>query len=97
MAAATPKRLSVRGGRPAARIKARIYLTYPPNRIKDPLIYQLGQRFALRTNIRGADISDTMGLVALEVEGTRLEIDRGVAWLRAQGVAVEPIEKNVIE
>jgi hypothetical protein len=38
-----------------------------------------------------------MGLVALEVEGRRAEIDRGIDWLRAQGVTVEPIEKNVIE
>ena len=38
-----------------------------------------------------------MGLVALEVEGTRDEIDRGIAWLRERGVTVEPIEKNVIE
>ena len=37
------------------------------------------------------------GLVALELEGARDEIDRGVAWLRQRGVTVEPIEKNVIE
>jgi hypothetical protein len=67
------------------------------HQIKEPLIYELGIQFALRTNIRGANVSDTMGLVALEVEGTRDEIDRGIAWLRARGVTVEPIEKNVIE
>jgi len=61
------------------------------------LIYELGKRFELRTNLRGANISETMGLVALEVEGTRKEIDRGIAWLRESGVTVEPIEKNVIE
>jgi hypothetical protein len=38
-----------------------------------------------------------MGLLALEIEGAQTEIDRGVAWLRAQGITVEPIEKNVIE
>ena len=78
-------------------VKERIYLTYPPPLIKEPLIYLLGKQFALRTNLRGANISETMGLVALEVEGTRREIDRGIAWLRERGVTVEPIEKNVIE
>jgi hypothetical protein len=96
-AAATPKRLINAGGRPGAVVKQRIYLTYPPELIKEPIIYLLGHRFALRTNIRGANISETMGLVALELEGPRREIDRGVAWLRARGVTVEPIEKNVIE
>jgi len=94
MAATTPKRLS---GIPAPTVKERIYLTYPPHLIKEPLIYRLGREFALRTNIRGANVSDTMGLVALEVEGTRREIDRGITWLRDHGVSVEPIEKNVIE
>ena len=97
MAAATPKRLIGKRGKPAAAIKQRIYLTYPQHLVKEPLIYELGQRFDLRTNLRGANISDTIGLVALEVEGTRREIDRGIAWLRERGVTVEPIEKNVIE
>ncbi len=78
-------------------IRERIYLTYPQDLIKDPLIYEVGHRFAVKTNIRGANVNDTMGLVALELDGTREEIDRAVAWLRESGVTVEPIEKNVIE
>ena len=100
MAATPPKRLSPKGAGSktgAAAIREKIYLTYPVQLIKEPVIYELGMQFALRTNIRGANVSDTMGLVALEVEGTRDEIDRGIAWLRARGVTVEPIEKNVIE
>jgi len=77
--------------------REKVYLTYPPDLIKEPLIYEVGQRFAVVTNIRGANVSDTMGLVALELDGTRAEIDRAVAWLRKRGVTVEPIEKNVIE
>ncbi|HSQ00710.1 MAG TPA: NIL domain-containing protein [Candidatus Dormibacteraeota bacterium] len=100
MAATPPKRLSAKraGSKTgAAAIREKIYLTYPVRLIKEPVIYELGMQFALRTNIRGANVSDTMGLVALELEGTRDEIDRGIAWLRARGVTVEPIEKNVIE
>ena len=100
MAAPAPKRLSAkRAGSSTGAVATRekIYLTYPVRLIKEPLIYELGVQFALRTNIRGANVSETMGLVALEVEGTREEIDRGIAWLRERGVTVEPIEKNVIE
>jgi ABC-type methionine transport system ATPase subunit len=89
-----------RGARPktaprAAKVK--VYLTYPPALVKEPLIYWVGKKFAVVTNIRGASISDAMGLVALELEGPQGDIDRAIAWLRAQGVKVEPIEKNVIE
>ena len=94
---ATETRLSAKRAGAPRSTRARIYLTYPPHLIKEPLIYELGKQFALRTNIRGANVSETMGLVALEVEGTRAEIDRGIAWLRERGVTVEPIEKNVIE
>ena len=78
-------------------IREKIYLTYPTELIKEPIIYELGQKFALITNVRGANVSDTMGLVALELDGTREEIDRAIAWLRSRGVTVEPIVKNVIE
>ncbi len=78
-------------------MKEKWYLTYPPALVKEPIIYLLGKKFDVITNIRGANISNEMGLVALEIEGSQSEIDRAVAWLRAQGITVEPIEKNVIE
>jgi molybdopterin/thiamine biosynthesis adenylyltransferase len=57
----------------------------------------LGKKFDIVTNIRGANISNDMGLLALEIEGAQGEIDRAITWLREQGITVEPIEKNVIE
>lgn len=86
---------SARSSRP--RVREKIYLTYPVALIKEPLIYMVGQRFDVVTNIRGANIDETMGLVALELEGAQEEVDQAVTWLRDQGVQVEPIEKNVIE
>ena len=79
------------------RVREKVYLTYPTELIKEPLIYLVGQRFDVVTNIRGANISEVMGLVALELDGVQGEVDKAVAWLREQGVQVEPIEKNVIE
>lgn len=86
-----------KGARGGDDVREKIYLTYPPNLIKKPIIYELGRKFGLRTNIRGANVSDEMGLVALELDGAREEIEQAIEWLRAQGVTVEPIEKNVIE
>jgi hypothetical protein len=78
-------------------MKEKFYLTYPPTLIKEPIIYLLGKKFDIVTNIRGANVSNEMGLMALELEGSAIEIDRAVEWLRMQGITVEPIEKNVIE
>jgi hypothetical protein len=76
--------------------KMRIHLTFPPEQIKDPVIYLLGRDFNLVTNIRRADVTATHGWVALEIEGRQDDLERGVAWLRAKGLQVDPIEKDVI-
>jgi ABC-type methionine transport system ATPase subunit len=78
-------------------MKERIYLTYPPALVKEPLIYLLIKKFDVIPNIRGANVSDEMGLLAMEIEGAQDDIDQAIAWLREQGVTVEPIEKNIIE
>ncbi len=76
--------------------KMRIHLTFPPDKIKDPVIYQLGRDFNLVTNIRRADVTATYGWVTLEVEGAEDDLERGVAWLKERGLKVDPIEKDVI-
>jgi ABC-type methionine transport system ATPase subunit len=76
--------------------KMRIHLTFPPERIKDPVIYQLSRDFNLVTNIRRADVTPTHGWVLLEIEGKPDDLERGVAWLKEQGVKVDPIERDVI-
>ena len=79
------------------RIHERYYLSYPSTLIKEPILYQLVKKFDLVFNIRGASVSEEMGLVAVEFEGSTDQIERALTWLRSTGVTVEPIEKNVIE
>ncbi len=75
----------------------RFYLTYSEEQIKEPIIYWVGQKFRVITNIRAASVSDKIGIVALELDGDEEEIRKAVDWIAEQGVTVEPIEKNVIE
>ncbi|HET9062993.1 MAG TPA: NIL domain-containing protein [Candidatus Binatia bacterium] len=75
----------------------RFYLTYSQDQVKEPIIYWVGHKFRVVTNIRGASVSDHIGIVALELDGEQSEIDKAARWIAAQGVKVEPIEKNVIE
>ena len=79
------------------RTRERYYLSYPRALIKEPILYQLVKKFDLIFNIRGASVSEDMGLVAVEFEGTQEQIERALDWLRQIGVTVEPIEKNIIE
>lgn len=79
------------------RIHERYYLSYPRALIREPILCHLVKKFDLLFNIRGASVSEEMGLVAIEFEGAADQIERAIQWLRESGVTVEPIEKNVIE
>ena len=46
---------------------------------------------------RGSTVTSEMGLVALEIDGKGSEVAKAIGWLKAKGITVEPIEKNVIE
>ncbi|MFQ5442689.1 MAG: NIL domain-containing protein [Thermodesulfobacteriota bacterium] len=78
-------------------MKKRVYLTYPQERVKEPLLYQCSQRFKVVTNIRQATISEKIGLVALELDGEAGEIEKALKFFSDNGVKVEPIEMDVIE
>ncbi|HVR34831.1 MAG TPA: NIL domain-containing protein [Methylomirabilota bacterium] len=80
-----------------SRQTTRLWLMYPPRLITQPLIWQLGRKFDVITNVRQASVADEIGLVCLELDGRRAEIKSAIKWLEKTGVRVEPIEINVIE
>ena len=75
----------------------RVKFTFPQELITEPVIYQLAQKFKIVTNIRRADVREDMGWVVLELEGDEDEIDRGMKWVSATGVRVDPVGGDVIQ
>ena len=77
--------------------QSRLWLMFPPRLIKAPLIWKLGHKFPVVTNVRQASVTDEIGIVSLELEGRREDIKAAIKWLERLGVSVEPVEINVIE
>ena len=75
----------------------RVRLTFLDRLIKEPVVYQLGHKFDIVTNIRRADIQEGIGWVILELEGDDKEIDRGLEWARTVGVRVDPALGDLVE
>jgi ABC-type methionine transport system ATPase subunit len=75
----------------------RLWLMFPQKLITAPIVWSMGQKFKLVTNIRQASVNEEIGLVCLELEGIRSEIQKAIQWLESQGIRVEPVEINVIE
>jgi ABC-type methionine transport system ATPase subunit len=83
--------------KPTSPTQERLWLMYPPRLIKRPLLWELGRKFKVVTNIRQASVTDEIGVVCLELDGKRAEVQAAIKWLEKVGVSVEPVEINVIE
>ncbi|HSA61502.1 MAG TPA: NIL domain-containing protein [Nitrospiraceae bacterium] len=75
----------------------RFHIRFPEDKIKEPVIYQIGREFKVVTNVRRADVRETTGWMDVELTGETGEIERAVDGLRKKGVLVDPIELNVVE
>ncbi len=94
MAAPKKKAAGSRFEKPAT---SRLWLMYPPGLIQSPVLWELGHKFALVTNIRQASVTESIGIVCIELEGAPSEIASGVRWLRQMGVKAEPVELTALE
>lgn len=77
--------------------KHKVKFTFPQELIANPIIYNLGTRFKVVTNIRRADVGPDRGWVELELEGKKEDIEKGIEWVKAQGVRVGPVGGDVVE
>jgi ABC-type methionine transport system ATPase subunit len=77
--------------------RRRLKLIFGPDMVKEPVIYQLGKKFEIVTNIRRADVTRDQGWVLLEITGEPEELDRGVSYLESCGVKVEQAEGDLVE
>jgi ABC-type methionine transport system ATPase subunit len=70
----------------------RVKLTFPKELIKEPVIFTMAKKFDVMPNIRRARITESVGEVVLEFEGSEKKLEEGIAYLREHGVKVEAIE-----
>jgi ABC-type methionine transport system ATPase subunit len=70
----------------------RVKLIFPKELIKEPVIFTMAKKFNVMPNIRRARITDSVGEVVLEFEGTEKKLEEGIAYLRERGVKVDAIE-----
>ncbi len=80
-----------------AQEKKRLWLMYPPQKITRPILWELGKKFDIITNIRQASVTDQIGILCVELDGKSGEIARAISWLVKSGVNVEPVEIGVLE
>lgn len=77
--------------------KQRYWFTFDAKASHQPLICQMSRKFDIIFNVRNANVTKDLGIIALELEGDRAVIKEAVKWMESHGVQVEPVEINTIE
>jgi hypothetical protein len=76
-------------------IMRKFFCTFPQALISEPIVsHTLGEKFGVIPNIRAASITDSVALVAVEIEGEEEAIELSVEYMRERGVQVEEITED---
>lgn len=74
-----------------------VQLIFPQKLIKKPVIYTMAVKCKVVPNVRRAKVTETVGNMTLELEGTKENLEKGIKFLIRQGVKVEPVMGDVLE
>jgi ABC-type methionine transport system ATPase subunit len=77
-------------------MRDRIHLTFPKERIAEPVMCNVAKKFNVIYSIRRANVEAGAGWMDLEFTGEDAEIDRVIAYLLEQGLRVDPIEGDIV-
>ena len=78
-------------------MKKRVKLTFPQQLIKEPVIFTMAKKFDVMPNIRRARVTETVGEMVLELEGTDENLGKGIQYLKEMGIDVELVEGDIVE
>ena len=78
-------------------MKKRVRLTFPQDLIKEPVLFTMAKKFDIMPNIRRARVTETVGEIVLELEGTEENISSGIEYMKQQGVDIELVEGDILE
>ena len=74
------------------RETVRVQLTYPMDRVAEPILYHLVADFDLVPNIRRANMDiQSGGFLFLQLTGERTNLSNALQWLNTQGISTEPV------
>jgi len=78
-------------------MKKQAKLTFPEHLIKEPVIFTMAKKYDVMPNIRRARVTETVGEMFLELDGTEENLNKSIQWLNDKGVTVEVLEGDSIE
>ena len=76
--------------------KTRVVLSFPPNKVEEPVTYHLVRDHGLMVNILRAAIDPhKQGWMVVELSGEEPQLSHGFNYLEKAGVTVEPLTQEI--
>lgn len=66
-----------------------ITLVFPQNKIKEPVVFLMAKECGVIPNIRRARVTETVGEMTLEINGSDADLKKAIQFLESHGVKVE--------
>jgi len=74
----------------------RVVLTFPPNLIEQPIVYNLVKKYDLMVNILRANITPReQGRLVVELSGKKSDVDAGMAYLAGLGIEIQSLAQDI--
>ncbi len=78
-------------------MKIRVKLSFPEELIREPVIFVMAKKYDIIPNIRRARVSETVGEMVLELDGSEENVGQGVEFLKEKGVSIELVDGDILE
>jgi ABC-type methionine transport system ATPase subunit len=75
-------------------IERKIYLTYPPHLVDQPVIHEFIRKFDVVVNILEANVTPQEGWLLVAVRGEEQVVREGLEWISAQGIEIKEWAKG---
>lgn len=75
----------------------RVRLTFPPELVKEPVVFTMAKKFDIVPNIRRARVTENAGEMILELHGAEGELQKGLEFLKGKGVLIDMVEGDVLQ
>lgn len=63
-------------------------LSFPQKLIREPILFNISNKFGIVFNISRANVNDEMGYLELSLEGTDEAVDQAIKYLSERGVTI---------
>ena len=75
-------------------VTRRVTLVFPQNQIKEPAVFLMAKKYDIMPNIRRARVTETVGEMTLELEGSEKNLQSGIQFLESRGIKVSPVTQE---